>query len=120
LYFFNQVLEAHPPPLMELYARLNIAQLKVKQDNNGNDESLRLLLQMVKEEKYAAYQGQIYRTLAEVALMSDTLQAIEYLRQSLAATSLPAQKLPTYQRLADLLYARGAYLSAKQYYDSVA
>lgn len=120
LYFFNQVLEAHPPPLMELHARLNIAQLKVEQDNNGNDESLRLLLQMVKEEKYAAYQGQIYRTLAEVALMSDTLQAIEYLRQSLAATSLPAQKLPTYQQLADLLYARGAYLAAKQYYDSAA
>ncbi len=113
---FEQVLKNSPPYEMEFTARLNLALAGV----NSEEESVRQLERMLKEEKNKEFQDQIYYALAEIALeKGDRKKAIENLELSLQNSSRNiSQKAESYLLLADLYFEDQNFVDAKLYFDS--
>jgi hypothetical protein len=114
---FDKVLKYNPSYEMEFNARLSIA---LNDDKSTSDELAAKLLRMGKDAKNAEYGGQIYFTLAQIALKkNDKPKCIEYLQSSLAAPARnPQQKAEAYYMMANLAYESENYIVAKAYYDS--
>ncbi len=114
---FDKVLDYNPSYEMEFNARLSIA---LNDDKSTSDQLASKLLKMGKDSKNADYGGQIYFTLAQIALKkNDKAKCIEYLQASLAAPSRnPQQKAEAYYLMATLEYDVENYIIAKAYYDS--
>jgi hypothetical protein len=116
---FDRVLKYNPSYEMEFNARLSIA---LNDDKSTADELASKLLKMGKDAKNAEYGGQIYFTLAQIALKkNDKPKCIAYLKESLAAPARnPQQKAEAYYMMANLEYEGENYIVAKAYYDSAA
>jgi tetratricopeptide (TPR) repeat protein len=114
---FDKVLDYNPSYEMEFNARLSIA---LNDDKSTSDQLAAKLLKMGKDDKNADYGGQIYFTLAQIALKkNDKPKCIEYLQASLAAPARnPQQKAEAYYLMATLEYEGENYIVAKAYYDS--
>ncbi len=114
---FDRVLKYNPSYEMEFNARLSIA---LNDDKSTSDELASKLLRMGKDAKNSDYGGQIYFTLAQIALKkNDKPKCIEYLQASLAAPARnPQQKGEAYYMMANLEYEGENYIVAKAYYDS--
>ena len=114
---FDKVLKYNPSYEMEFNARLSIA---LNDDKSTSDQLAAKLLKMGKDSKNAEYGGQIYFTLAQIALKkNDKPKCIEYLQASLAAPARnPQQKAEAYYLMATLEYEAENYVVAKAFYDS--
>ncbi len=114
---FDKVLRYSPSYEMEFNARLSVA---LNDDKSTSDEIAAKLIKMGKDAKNADYGGQIYFTLAQIALKkNDKPKCIEYLKESLAAPSRnPQQKAEAYYLMATLEFDNETYVVAKAYYDS--
>ncbi len=78
------------------------------------------LLKLIKDSKNADYAGEIYFTLAQLALQENQhIEAEQYLNQSLLSANVSTgQKADSYLMLATLYFDKQNYLKAKYYYDS--
>lgn len=113
---FENVLKNQPDFEMEFGARLNLALAGI----NSDEESLRQLERMLKEEKNKEYNDRIYFAMAEIDLKKgDKKSAIKHLELALnSSTRDMAQKAESYILLADLYYEAENFVDAKLYYDS--
>ncbi|MFQ5447922.1 MAG: tetratricopeptide repeat protein, partial [Saprospiraceae bacterium] len=113
---FEQVLKNQPIYEMEFSARMNLATAGV----NSEQESIKQLERMLKEEKNREFQDQIYFALAEIALAKgDKKEAMKNLELSLRnSTRNMSQKAEAYLLLADLYFEDQLFVKAKLYYDS--
>lgn len=116
---FDRVLGYNPSYEMEFNARLSVA---LNDDKSTSEQIASKLLKMGKDAKNAEYGGQIYYTLAQIALKkNDKPKAIDYLQSSLASPARnPQQKAEAYYLMATLNYEGENYVIAKNYYDSAA
>ena len=116
-HMFDRVLNYNPSYEMEFNARLSVA---LNDDKSTSDQIASKLLKMGKDAKNAEYGGQIYFTLAQIALKkNDKPKAIEYLLSSLASPARnPQQKAEAYYLMATMNYEAENYVVAKAYYDS--
>ena len=114
---FDKVLKYNPSYEMEFNARLSIA---LNDDKSTSEQLAAKLLKMGKDSKNEEYGGQIYFTLAQIALKkNDKPKCIEYLQASLAAPARnPQQKAEAYYLMATLEYEGENYVVAKSFYDS--
>ncbi len=113
---FEQVLKNQPDYEMEFSARMKLATAGV----NSEEESIKQLERMLKEEKNKEFQDQIYFALAEIALAKgDKKEGIKNLELSLRNSSRNmSQKAEAYLLLADLYFEDQLFVKAKLYYDS--
>ncbi len=113
---FEQVLKYRPNYEMDFSARLNLATAGV----NSEEESVRQLERMLKEEKNKDFRDQIYFALAQISLKNgDKVATRKFLRLSLDnSTSNRTQKAESYLLLADLFFEDQDFVQAKLYYDS--
>ena len=113
---FEQVLKHRPDYEMEFSARLNLATAGV----NSEEESVKQLERMLREEKNREFRDQIYFALAQIALnKGDKVATRKYLRKSLDnSTSNRSQKAEAYLLMADLFFEDQDFVQAKLYYDS--
>lgn len=113
---FEDVLKSQPNFEMEFSARLNLALAGV----NSQEESVKQLERMLKEEKNRDFNDRIYFALAEIDLQrGDKKAAIKHLELSLNSSIRDmAQKAESYLLLADLYYEAENFVDAKLYYDS--
>jgi tetratricopeptide (TPR) repeat protein len=113
---FEQVIKNRPLYEMEFSARMNLATAGV----NSEEESIKQLERMLKEEKNIDFQDQIYFALAEIALAKgDKKEGIKNLELSLRNSSRNmSQKAEAYLLLADLYFEDQLFVKAKLYYDS--
>lgn len=125
---YDQAASLRGQPLMNFYARLNIAKLRISMGRQDFATGSQLLLAMARREKYARYRDIIYYNLGRLALQAGQPdEAIRYLQKSLSVR-LPAQAMPGARRedlqgraftlLADTYYDQGIYRDARACYDS--
>ncbi|PPK87999.1 Tfp pilus assembly protein PilF [Neolewinella xylanilytica] len=117
---FEQVVAAKPAYVLELGARISMAQNAYLSGGGSPGEALSQLERMTKEEKNLEYESQILYSMAGIALRSgDDAAGGEYLRRALNSPySGPDTRVEAYRLLGDMAYEERDYLSAKQYYDS--
>lgn len=117
---FNKVIRMNPPYSYAFNARINMARCYDAENGGSARGIVKLLEKMLKDEKNKEYLDQVYYALAEISLkQQDTVQAIEYLRQS-AASSMQNrnQKALSCLKLADLYFLEPDYKNSQAYYDS--
>lgn len=116
---YNLVLENASDYAMEFNARLNLYKNSLG-GNKTEDQILKELDKMLKEEKYAEYQDQIYYTKAEIKFKrGDFKEAFKFYQLSLKNNmNNDALKAEVYYKLANRYFEKEAYLEAKNYYDS--
>ncbi len=114
---YQDVLKSRPNYDMEFRARLNML---TATDDIASEEIEKRLKKMVKDEKNTEFQDQVYFALADIALKAnDSNKAINYLKKSLAHNKdNKVQKAESYLKLAQLYYAKEAFVDSKNYYDS--
>ena len=104
---------------LEFAAKLNVLKNSWATGKLSEAKVQQNLEKMLKESKNSDYQDQIYFVLADIALKAgNKSKAIEYLTESLAASSLnQAQKGESHFLLANLYYEAEEYVKAKENYD---
>lgn len=108
-------------PVMEVYARLNIASLASGKKDNALQENLNELLKMAHRDKYITYRDIIYHTAAQLELQRHRDSAAQQLllKSIQYNTGNAALKQQSFLLLGDLNYNRKAYANAYRFYDSV-
>ncbi|GAA4320874.1 hypothetical protein [Compostibacter hankyongensis] len=119
---YRQVIDHHPDPLLNFYARLNIIRINIATGREDFDTGTRTLLAMARKEKYARYRSILYYALAELALGArQPAAALEYLHTGLRYNrDNTAQQVRLFKLLGDTYYALPDYGQAYNYYDSTA
>lgn len=116
---YAELIKRNPDYEMAFYAKINRA--LAFDVNNGNVEEVRkILFKMLKDEKNAEFQDQIYYALAELELKEgDEPEAIDYLKLATknSVKNGNAKGLAFY-RLADIYFEKPNYPVAQAYYDS--
>lgn len=117
---FEKVIKEKPEYPLEFGARLNMAQNAFMSGSGSAEEALKKLEKLLKDEKNAEYESQLYFSMANVALRNkDQKTGMAYLRKALSSPSAqPGNKVEAYALLGKLSYDDSDYLSAKLYYDS--
>jgi hypothetical protein len=116
--YYTQSIRKNAPFEMSFNARINRA---VVSDLN-DDEMIKELEDMAKEEKYLEFRDQIYYAMAQVELgrnqrkeaKTDLTQSVFY------SLNNPRQKGVSYEKLGDLSFEEKDYVFAQKYYDSSA
>ncbi len=118
---FQQAIRHTTDPVMEVYARLNIASLASGKKDNALQENLNELLNMARRDRYAPYRDIIYHTAARLELQRRRDSAAQQLllKSIQYNTGNATLKQQSFLLLGDLNYNRKAYASAYQFYDSV-
>lgn len=119
--WFNQAIRTTHDPLLEIYARLNIASLAAGTQANAIQQNLDELLKMSKKDKYESNRDIIYYAAAQLALQQ---KQPEYARQLLkksieSSITNEKQRDQSYLQLADISYQLKKYTDAHNYYDSI-
>ncbi len=114
---FKKVSKYNPPYELEFHAQL---QLATTIGNKSNLKQIRRKLnKMLKDEKNEEYRDKIYYALAQTYLkQKDTVNAIQYLKKSVALASDNLTKALTYQQIGELYFGQKKYYQAGTYYDS--
>ncbi len=104
---------------MSFHARLSMEKNSWAKGNTSTEEALKRLARLLKDDKNKEYIGQIYFTMAKVALkQGDKKKGIEYLEKSVnGAGSTPSQLAESYYLLATLYFEAEDFVNAKTYYD---
>ena len=114
--YFKRVVDLHPEYELEFNASMLAAQTN---SGTSKESMIRMLENMLKEEKNAEYKDQIYYAIADIYLKNDNkAKGIENLELSLASESRnPVQTAESSYRLAMLYYENQDYVDAKTYLD---
>ena len=116
---YRDVLKLNPDYEMEFFAKMNIANLSRLDATANNDEIIALLKDLLKNEKYNKFKGEIYFSLAEIYLaQGKTDLAIETFNFSVQHSTKSDQKAYGYLRLGELYFDKEKYVVSKAYYDS--
>lgn len=117
--YYAQVIAMNPVYDMAFNARINRA-LAYEQGFGQAADIESELNKMLRDDKNADYQDQIYYALGNLASKEGhDEKAVAYYQQSIAVNSgNEQQKIRSYLTLADLYYARPDYQHAQAYYDS--
>lgn len=118
--YFNEVLEMNPGFEMEFQAKIKIAEISKEENLYSNSQVIALLRDMLKDDKYRLFKGQIYFTLAEIYLkQGDIEQAVDnFLLSVRHSRDDNARQAAAYRQLADLYFIRDDYRTAQMYHDS--
>lgn len=116
--FYTQSIKKNAPFEMSFHAQINRAVVSDLDD----DEMIKELRSMAKEQRYLEFRDQIYYAMAKVELgRNDVAQAKYYLSRSVFySLDNPRQKGVSYEKLGDLSFNEKNYVSAQKYYDSSA
>ncbi|MBC8045714.1 MAG: hypothetical protein H7Y00_02875 [Fimbriimonadaceae bacterium] len=116
----KKVIDLKPDYKMDFYARLGIATLLLDNYSTSGEGTIKMLSEMLKQEKYKEFYSLLYNILAGIeTAKKNTDAAVEYL--SLAVRSEDAdglQKAIAYMQLGDINYTAIEYIKAYNYYDS--
>lgn len=121
LNWFNRAIKETHDPLLEIYARLEVAELAASVQNNALQQNLEELLKMAKRDKYESNLDIIYYAAAQLQIKQKNWPgAIELLQKSISASNQnEKQKDKSLLLLADVLYQRKNYGKALACYDSI-
>lgn len=116
--YYTQSIKKNAPFEMSFHAQINRAVVSDLDD----DEMIKELKSMAKEQRYLEFRDQIYYAMAKVELgRNDVAQAKRYLSRSVFySLDNPRQKGVSYEKLGDLSFNEKNYVFAQKYYDSSA
>jgi hypothetical protein len=116
--FYTQSIKKNAPFEMSFHAQINRAVVS----DLADDEMIKELKGMAKEQRYLEFRDQIYFAMAKVELSrNDISQAKVYLTKSVFySLDNPRQKGVSYEKLGDLSFNEKNYVFAQKYYDSSA
>jgi hypothetical protein len=116
--YYTQSIKKNAPFEMSFHAQINRAVVSDLDD----DEMIKELKKMAKEQRYLEFRDQIYFAMAKVELgRNDIAQAKQYLTKSVFySLDNPRQKGVSYEKLGDLSFNEKNYVFAQKYYDSSA
>lgn len=114
--YYTQSIKKNAPFEMNFHAQINRAVVSDLDD----DEMIKELNKMAKEQRYLEFRDQIYYAMAKVELgRNDIAQAKSYLSRSVFySLDNPRQKGVSYEKLGDLSFNEKNYVFAQKYYDS--
>ena len=117
-YYYAQVIKKNPPYEMTFNAKINRAgTFDVDQDTR---EIKKQLTKMLRDDKNAEYQDQIYYALGNIAFREGQVQdAIDmYLQSARTSVSNSTQKGLSFLTVADYYFSHNRYREARTFYDS--
>lgn len=119
---FNQVIDMKPDFIMEFNAGLNMLKNSMVNGDRTIAEVQSKLEKMLKEEKFAQFQDQIYYTLGEIYFeQGDVDTAVPNYQKSIKFNNgNDIQLTESYYKLANIFYDKEDYVMSKNYYDSTA
>jgi len=119
--WFNQAIRVTHDPLLEIYARLQVASLAAGKEINAIQQNLEELLKMAKRDKYESSRDIIYYAAAQLELQQKNIDnAQQLLLKSIEASiNNEKQRNQSYLLLADLNYQQKKYVAAHSFYDSI-
>lgn len=117
---YEKAIQKSVDPIMEVYARLNIASIAAGKENNAIQNNLNELLKMAKRDKYDIYRDIIYYAAAQLELKRNNQTAAKkYLVKSIESSiDNGGQKAKAFLQLADIYYYEKKYAYSYAYYDS--
>lgn len=117
--YYQKVIKLNTNYRMAFNAKINLAFLYTHNSDDG--ENLRKsLIKMLKDSKNKNYLDQIYYALADIDLKdNDSLSAIRSLRNAVkSSTENQTQKAQASLKVAELLFEKGRFSLATNYYDT--
>jgi tetratricopeptide (TPR) repeat protein len=103
-------------PEMDFYAALNIAR---NTGVEGAEKAKENLEKMLKEQKNAPYEDQIYFALGVLAFQNKQIEeAIKLFTTAIEKSPDPSRNVESYYLLAKINFEKGDYVAAKNYYDN--
>lgn len=117
---YQKAIQKSVDPVMEVYARLNMASISAGKENNAIQNNLNELLKMARRDKYEIFRDIIYYAAAQLELKrNNEIAAKKYLLKSIESSiDNGSQKAKTFLQLADIYYSEKKYLFSYSYYDS--
>jgi tetratricopeptide (TPR) repeat protein len=118
IFFYSKALRTSPPFDMDFNARLNRAEA----DSKNTKKSVKKLQKMIKNTRYAKYQGKIYYTIGQIYQEQNQMPlAVTNYKLAIEKSKTDAPtKLQALVTLADLYYSQSKYLVAQPYYNEAA
>lgn len=118
--YFNEVLDMKPDFEMEFQAKIKIAKISKEENLYSNQEVLALLKEMLRNDKYRMFKGEIYFTLAEIYLKEGSMdKAVESFLASVEhSRDNPEQQALAFLQLAELYFVKEEYRTSQVYHDS--
>ncbi|MFY7995694.1 MAG: tetratricopeptide repeat protein [Sediminibacterium sp.] len=119
--WFNRAIQTTHDPLLEIYARLEVAELAASSQNNAIQQNLEELLKMAKKDRYESNLDIIYYAAAQLEIKQKHWEgAIQLLQKSIdAGNQNDQQRDKSYLQLADVFYIQKNYGKALACYDSI-
>ena len=116
--FYTVSIQKNAPFEMSFNAKINRSVVS----NLDNDEMIKELQKLAKEERYLEFRDQIYFAMSRVELNRQEREKAKYYLSRSVFYSLnnPRQKGVSYEKLGDLSYEEKNYVYAQRYYDSSA
>lgn len=117
--YYQKVIKLNTNYRMAFNAKINLAFLYTHNSNDGNDLR-KNLTKMLRDSKNKNYLDQIYYALADIDLKDkDSLSAIHNLREAVKnSTENQSQKAQAALKVAELLFEKGRFTLATNYYDT--
>ncbi|NCT94030.1 MAG: hypothetical protein GXC72_06385 [Chitinophagaceae bacterium] len=118
--WFNTAIQHATDPYMEVYARLNIAQLMASDKEDALEQNIQELLKMARKDRYDVYRDIIYYAAAQLEIRRNRFDAATalLLKSVSFSNDNPVQKQLSFLSLGDLHYDQKKYATAFRYYDS--
>ena len=119
--WFNKAIRTTHDPLLEIYARLNVAGLAAGTQANAIQQHLDELLKMAKKDRYESNRDIIYYAAAQLALQQKQPEYARALLKKSIESSInnEKQRNQSYLQLADISYQLKKYTDAHHFYDSI-
>lgn len=118
IFYYSKVIKLNPPFDMSFNARLNRAEANSK----NTAKAVKSLKKMLKNQKYAKYQGKIYYKIGQIYQDQNQIApAVENYKLAIEKSKNdPTVKLQALVTIADLYYSQSKYLLAQPYYNDAA
>lgn len=119
--WFNQAIRNSHDPLLEIYARLQVARLAAGKETNAIQQNLEELLKMARKDKYESNRDIIYYAAAQLEIQQKHFDNAELLLLKSVESSInnDKQRDQSYLLLADINYQQKKYVPAQAFYDSM-
>lgn len=118
---YEKAAEKTNNPVMEVYARLNLAEIQTKAGSGKTATHIQSLLQMSKREKYQAYQDIILYAAAKLAYQQGDYAMSEQIlsKATKVIDADPEQRAKNFLLLANIAYEAEKFSLASAAYDSL-
>lgn len=119
--FYEKVANKTNNPVMEVYARLNLAKIQAQAGSNKTAAHIQTLLQLSKREKYQAYQDIILYAAAQLAYQQGDLALSEQIlgKATKVLDADPEQRARNFLLLGNIAYQQEDFVLAASAYDSI-